>query len=203
MIRILHTRSVCLVLCRTTIERNDGLSISLSPFFPVIDLTLSNHSSTYWIPVIVCRLCFVLKGSAKPLGLLHQTQKKIVDFFSFIPFFFIKKDMSITTYCNSFFVVVAISSSYHHHLFFGRVYANQYSIPSIKYQLRRPFFSSSFSLTSFSLTSHGGGSIKKLCRYNWRGRTTHTPNNTKWGKGGRVVWPVNERNTFFFFSFFD
>jgi hypothetical protein len=118
-------------------------------------LTLSNHSSTYWIPVIVCRLCFVLKGSAKPLGLLHQTPKKSWFFFSFIPLFFIKKDMSITTYCNSFFVV-AISSSYHHHLFFGRVYANQYSIPSIKYQLRRPFFFFFFSYKFLFDVTQGG-----------------------------------------------
>jgi hypothetical protein len=54
-------------------------------------LTLSNHSSTYWIPVIVCRLCFVLKGSAKPLGLLHQTQKKSWFFFLLFPCFLSRK----------------------------------------------------------------------------------------------------------------
>lgn len=68
VIRILHTRSVRLCVGGTI----ESLCLeifwpsSISPF-PIIHHKSEGGGLTYWIPVIVCRLCFVLKGSAKPI----------------------------------------------------------------------------------------------------------------------------------------
>ena len=130
VIRILHRLSVCLSVRRMTIERRDDV-------MAVIDLILSNHSSnthththTYRIPVIVvCRLCFVLKGSAKP----PVSQQQLPNFpppppLKFLHFFVLlfsfnnkirkekrwRLDVSITTSIATlfYFFFFIISSSY-------------------------------------------------------------------------------------------